>query len=214
MKQYLLFIIILLFIIVLIILQFDITRYIRIKYYNEYDKSYIINYSKIPKINTDKKVIISLTTTPHLINKIKPTIKSLLDQSVKVDEIVLNIPENSDGLIYNTPEIYKDMVTIKKSSIDYGKSTSIIPTLLRECNECIIISLEDKYIYGYDFIESIVNESIKNNNRIIISKGAILFKPEFFDPSIMLVNEKICTIKLLDKYSNVKNKTFLYYNNL
>lgn len=212
--NHLLFIIItLLFVIALILLQFDISRYVKIKYSNEY-KSYITNYSKIPKINTEQKVIISLTTSPQMINNIKSTIKSLLDQSVRVDEIVLNIPEKSNGLIYNIPEVYKDMITIKKCSVDYGESTSIIPTLLRECDDCVVICVEDKYIYGFDFIESIFDQYKKNTNKIIISKGSILLKCSFFDNNILLVDKKMSTTKLLNKYSIVKNKRFLYYYNL
>jgi hypothetical protein len=50
--------------------------------------------------------------------------------------------------------------------------------------------IEDNFIYGRDFIETIVEE-YKQNNCAIINKNAILITPEFFDVNKFNLKDKI-----------------------
>jgi hypothetical protein len=128
-------------------------------------------------------VVISTTTTPEKIHKIKPMLLSILDQNVKVDQICLNLPSEKK---YNIPSDYKKILNIfNTGSIFNNNGAKIIPPLLREDLKTKIIALNDNQLYGKDCIESLINQSnkhpdnaifIKKNNRII----ALLFKPDFF----------------------------------
>ena len=168
--------------IIVILYYFGIIRYFKL--HIDSHKSYIEKYKNLNKASANNRVILSFTSTPSKVNKIKPMIKSILDQTVKVDQIVLNLPKNNNNN-YNIPNEYNDMLNIFYCN-DYGEATKIIPTLLREDNsDTIIILLNDDYIYGKDFIETMIEESNKNDEAIIYDKG-ILIKTKFFDPDSIL----------------------------
>lgn len=196
-------------IIVIIFYYFGLFRYIQL-HFDGIDK-YIKNYKNLDKAH-DKKVVISMTTTPEKIKKIKPVLKSLLDQTVKVNMIVLNIPKDQE---FEIPSEYKDMISILKCGKDYGCANKLIPTLLREDdNNTIIIMIEDNVIYGKDFIETIVEE-YKQNNCAIINKNAILITPEFFDVNKFNSKDKIASKNLNNNWikdcinSNKKEMTYI-----
>jgi len=81
------------------------------------------------------KIWVSLTTSPTRIWKIKPTLESLIAQTIKPEKIVINIPNvfSRTQETYEIPEFLKDMsgVEIFRCSEDYGPGTKLIPTLHR-----------------------------------------------------------------------------------
>jgi len=156
-----------------------------VRYFNLYINSsnkYVENYSKLHKVS-ENRVVISLSTTPDKIDKIKPMLNSILDQTVKVDQIALVIPDKYKGKKYNIPKYINNICNIFPAGKNYGKGTKLIPILLRE-KECgtTIIALDDNIIYGQDFIYTMLEESKKNPGKVLIDqKGvAILVKPEYF----------------------------------
>ena len=180
--------------------------------------SYIKNY-KTKRKSTNDKVVVSFTTTPDRIEKIKPMLNSILDQTVKIDQISMNIPEESKNKKYNVPTEYKNVCNVYKSGKDYGPGTKYIPTLLRE-SECgtKIIIVDDDQLYGDDLIEKLLEESEKNPDKCIYAgdkfsgSGGILIKPEFMSD----VNHDICDDKwlednlLVDKINIKYNKNKKY----
>jgi hypothetical protein len=174
--------------IITILYYFGVFRYFKL--HSNSSENYINNYKNLNKASDKNKVIISFTTTPKRINKINPMINSILDQTVKVDGIYLNIPENIKGEKYIIPKEFTNILNIFRAGKDYGESTKFIPTMLREDNlNTIIILLDDDYIYGKDFIETIVEESKNNENSSILSKKAVLIKPKFIDSKKFFINK-------------------------
>lgn len=206
-------IILLLFgIIVFLILYYNIYRYIKIHFDDE--SEYIKNYRKLKKCQ-DCRIVISLTTTPERIKLIKPVIKSLLDQSVKVDQIVINLPKMCKDKTYDIPDDLKSMCNIITCGRDYGPGTKFIPTILREQeSNTIIIMIDDDYIYGYDFIETLLNEHSKVPECAIIMNEAILIKVEFLDTSVLYTNKKYIDNKWIKKYIKSSQKNIKYAHNL
>ena len=166
----LLFIFLLIFIL-LAVNYIDGLRYFDLDNYDvfELDKKY-------KKKKVMKSTIITLTTTPGRIGKIKPVLKSILDQSVAVEEIRINVPYQScKGIKYEVPKWLKRMKNVKiyRQIKDWGPATKLIPTLLDVNNkEKRIIVLDDDVIYGYNTIETLVehfdkyNYKIKDENKI------------------------------------------------
>src|SRR3989344_4209045 len=74
------------------LVYFGIIRYFSIQIYPL--ESYSKNYKNLDKASKDEKnrVIVSLSTSPNKIKKLKPVINSILDQTVRVDEIAISIP--------------------------------------------------------------------------------------------------------------------------
>lgn len=173
-------------IISIIFSYFGLYRYLCLHWSSS--ESYINNYSNLEKASNDNRVVISLSTNCEKLEKIRPTLLSLLDQTVKVDSIQLNIPS---GCKTEIPKDYKDMVTVTRNGKDYKNGNKYIPCLLRE-GECdtILIFLDDDYIYGKDFIETMVENANKfptsticikeNNNKY----KAILVKSKYVNSNV------------------------------
>ena len=146
---------------------------------------YIENYKKLKKNNGVGKVIISLTTTPSRIKtkKMDIMLKSILDQTVRVNKIYLNIPENKD---YEIPEDYNKFLKVLRCGKDYGICSKFIPIMLTEDNaDTIIIILKDNLIYGKDYIEKLIKTFLKHPSNAIISKSGIVIKPNFIDENFV-----------------------------
>lgn len=159
------FIVLILFVIV-IVTYIDGCRYMEIGHYDiwKLDKEYKKKNKKVMK-----DCIITLTTTPGRISKIKPILISLLDQSVGVEEIRINVPYTScKGIKYRIPSWLKklDNVKIYRQVKDWGPATKLIPTLLDERNKNKkIIVVDDDVIYGYYTIETLCEYFEKYNKR-------------------------------------------------
>lgn len=117
-------------------------------------------YHKLPRARSEEKVVITMTTTPQRIGVIFPTLASLLDQTVRVDEICLNIPYVSrKGLKYHIPRWLTRLksVTLHRVEIDEGPSTKLLPTLRREDTRTRILVFDDDNIYHSQTVELLVN---------------------------------------------------------
>lgn len=162
---------------------YGITRYMYL--YMASVESYAKNYQHLPKAFDNRMVITLSVNSKENAKKLKPVINSLLDQTVKVNMIALNVPYK---YMKDIPEDIKYAVNIFGYSKEYTKdSAKLIPTLFRE-KECdtIIIAVDSDKIYGKDFIESTIN-SLSKTNKVILSndKSTIAVKPEFYDCDIL-----------------------------
>ncbi len=121
---------------------------------------YINRYKKIPRANTKQKVVVTLTTIPDRIGKIKVTLSSLLDQTYSPDVIYLAIPKISR--ITNEPYVipdwlkYHPIINILYCDKDYGPASKLIPALLAERDnpDTKIIVVDDDRVYAKTLIES------------------------------------------------------------
>lgn len=160
----------------MIAVQYGLDRYTFLHAYNS--EGYINNYHSLPKADKESRVIIHFTAPADRLDKIKPFLNSLLDQTVKVDEIAVSIPYKHIGKL---PNECKKALNIYGFSKGYGEKTKVIPALLREKeSDTKIIVVEPNVVYGKDFVDEIVEKSNKNPDKMIQSKHAILLKPEFF----------------------------------
>ena len=191
---------------------FGITRYLSCHIKNS--KQFIENYTKLPKAS-EGRVVISFSVNPNKINKLKPFINSIIDQTVKVNLIAMIIPDDGRSIDYVIPNYIKNVAAIFHSGRGYGKGTKIIPMLLRE-KECdtTIISLNENVVYGQDFIYSLLEESKKHPNSILIDKkhNFMLVKPEHFGCDV--IDRKQSTLNddwFLQKSLN--NRVFNYREN-
>jgi hypothetical protein len=142
------------------------------------------NYLKLTKASKDDKIVISFTTTPEKLANLKPMLNSLLDQTVRVDQISMTIPDSKN---YDIPPEYNNIINVFKCGKDYGVCNNIIPALLREReSDTMIIYLKDNQVYGKDVIESLVEESKKHPQSAITTQcgKATLIKPSFFGADV------------------------------
>ncbi|PKP70844.1 MAG: hypothetical protein CVT82_05080 [Alphaproteobacteria bacterium HGW-Alphaproteobacteria-4] len=96
------------------------------------------------------KFIISLTTIPTRFGKIGPTLRDLLAQDVKVDEIRLNLARHYrrfPGEVISVPDL-PEGVTVHWSDVDYGPATKVLPTVRdHRCEDVDILFCDDDQPY-------------------------------------------------------------------
>lgn len=190
---------------------FGVTRYFALHMFST--ESYAKNYTKLDKASDKVKVVISLTTTPERINKLKPVINSLLDQTVRVDEIAISVPY---GKNYNIPKEIQNVAQVYRYSLDYGDSGKLIPVILREGEkDTKIIIVDDNMVYGKDFVEEILGVSEKYKDQAICvkklsSKHGILVTPEFFTGEVCNYDGKSTCDEWLKKNLKAPYKVIEY----
>jgi hypothetical protein len=182
---------------------FGLIRYISLYLFPV--EGYSKNYKNLDKIS-DYRTVISLTTTPEQMKNLTPTIKSLLDQTVKVNLISVIVPY---GNKYKLPSKLKDSVSIFRCGTDNGSLNCLLPAILREGESTTrIITLGAGKIYGKDFIEILLNSSDKNPNTIIYENNkdyinlmnGVVFCTSFFDEKILDVPNNIEPNEWVNKY--------------
>ena len=144
------------------------------------DKSKI--WPKIEKfddigINADKrspKLIVSLTSFPERMYEIHYTIYSLLNQTIKPDEVVLWLAkEQFPGGETDIPQIVLDLqkngLTIKWCE-DLRSYKKLIPAL-KEFPDDVIVIVDDDVYYPTDWLEKLYKQHLKTPNCIIGHRG-------------------------------------------
>ena len=166
------FVIFLLVILIYCLKYFEIPRYMNMNR-NTWDNAIKLDrkYHLVPRVKSKSRVVISMTTIPSRLNKIAPTLCSILSQTRRVDEIRLNIPYRSrKGEKYNIPKCFNKFRYIKiyRTNKDYGPSTKLLPTLKDEKHSSIIV-IDDDMIYGSDLVRQLVRSFVKHKEKVAIT---------------------------------------------
>lgn len=175
--------------------HFGWTRYISLQIFGL--EKYIDAYKNVESVK--QRIILVILTNQKRINSIKPLLNSILDQTIRVNEINILLPCKKTKV---------DKNILKVANVFYGCSdlNTIIPKE-RDKNTNIII-LRDDVIYGKDFVEIMVEEREKEK-KIISTKDidAILLTPEDFD-------EKIFNVGVIEWLKEKNNIKFIDYNEI
>lgn len=180
--------------------------------------SYIKNYTKLSKADSDCKVVVSMTTTPSGLKHLKPVINSLLDQTVRIDLISITVPYGDQ---YALPENLKKCVQLYRCGRNYGCANSLIPAAMREGEKNTkIITVGDNKIYGKDFIETLINTSKKNKNCIVwcgekfeLGNGALFTSNMFSEKIVNMSDKDDCQEWLKKSFKNIKKINVIYQDN-
>ena len=112
--------------------------------------------------HSHRRIIVSLSTLPDRIAKLKPTLQCLLNQTRPPDEIVLAIPPFSlrQQKAYVIPPALAaiSQLQIVRCDRDWGPATKFIPTIQRELGAdragALVMVVDDDRIYPRDAIET------------------------------------------------------------
>lgn len=154
----------------LILAYYGYTRYASLQFSS--CEKYAKKYLELPRANQKNKIIVSLSTSNGNFDLLKPTINSILDQTVHPDQIIISTPPNTD--LKNMPQFLKNnkIIIVHALSKNYGESACFLSPLLREKDgDAIIICIDGKNIYGPDFVETILEESEKHPDSVIFLAG-------------------------------------------
>lgn len=199
---------------ILFLLQYyGIMRYCKI--YLSSPKTYFKKYKNIEKFPSEyKNVVILKISKNDKLKNLPKTIMSILDQTVKIDNIYIDIPDYMEKHI---PDNIKNLVNISTTKI-YKDDLYFIKCCMNREKESKtnIIILPNNKIYGKDLIEQLISSFIENKNMIIsvnndsidLDKGCLLninlLKDDFSycsDINSYLKNNKIYNINYSQNYN-------------
>jgi hypothetical protein len=126
---------------------------------------------------SSQRVVVSMTSLPHRLQSIRPTIESILvKQTLAPTLLQLNLPyilkRMNVSYPSELPSWLRDNPKIKvhRSKVDYGPLTKLFPTLLTETDpHTIIIIVDDDTIYSPKLIESMVKLMIQSKGLFSVS---------------------------------------------
>jgi hypothetical protein len=137
-----------------------------------------------PRVSLQNKIVVSLTTIPSRINELYYTLYSLMDQTYRVDQIIINIPYTSTkGIIYVIPTWLHELTKKCKFIIlnrceDEGPITKLTPTLRMFTEKVAIIIVDDDTIYKENTIEMLCKKSMNYPNAVITNTGYRMFNKD------------------------------------
>ncbi|HXY53367.1 MAG TPA: glycosyltransferase family A protein [Nitrospirota bacterium] len=158
-----------------------ISKNIRQYYYSLFD------LLKLDKNGGDPNgPVVSLTTVPHRIDNIKPTLVSLLRQTVKPKRIEINLSEE----LFAGRKIPMSLLNLENVKIcwqkkDYGPATKLIATIERyqTQNERIVIVDDDMY-YSKDMISDLMAADMKADGKHVFCINGFLLPRDLKSESI------------------------------
>ena len=184
MTKLVILIILIIVIVVIILLIAEVPQYCSTLY--DYSNEQLVERYKLKPKVSNSRVVISMTSIPERLDYIKPVLNSLFKQTMKVDEIALNIPYTSrKGVKYEIPGWMQQMdkredipLKIHRVDEDEGPGTKILPTLRREKYDTLVIAVDDDNIYPSKMVENLVYEFDRyGRKRAITNYGMVMKKP-------------------------------------
>jgi hypothetical protein len=121
-------------------------------------------------------IIATMTTLPSRINFLAPVIEAVLNQTIAVSSLELNVPIFCERTkeVYTIPDWLNSInkVTVFRTE-DWGPITKIAPTLIRHKldNELYLWSIDDDFAYPPNQLELLVSAHDKEKKRILTRHG-------------------------------------------
>ncbi len=157
---------------------------------------------------TDQDIIISMTTTPHRINKLEVPLQCLSRQNIKIRQIYISIPHifKRDNMEYHIPEWLENYpnVTILRTD-DYGPATKILGALkhaeLRD--DTIIISVDDDTCYPQNLSLRLAVRAKMYPDEAIGVSGAILDFEKNVEGGIVKIMRDKVSVPVLEGFAGI-----------
>lgn len=120
-----------------------------------------------------------MTTIPSRIDHIRPVIEAVLNQSVKVERIEINVPYICvrTGEAYRIPDWFSDYGSLfVHRTEDWGPITKIAPTLLRhrDDEEALVWSVDDDCAYPANQLSLLASHVSPGEKRILTRHGGLV----------------------------------------
>ena len=135
----------------------------------------VLSTSIVPR----ERIIVSLSTLPDRIGRLRPTLKSLLSQTRPPDEIVLAVPEFSvrQNRAYIIPDYLLKIPRLRllRCGTDWGPATKFIAVLQDEIaagrSDTLIMVVDDDRVYPRDSIELYLHYHAKLPDAALCFRG-------------------------------------------
>lgn len=152
---------------------------------------------------TDARIIVTLTTSPKRLPHLRPTLASLLNQSVPPDEIHLNVPPvfRRTGEPYVLPAWLNhcDPRIVVHRPDDIGPATKSVPTIERLSTEshAIIVVVDDDVRYLHRTLEVLVEAVTRDPSRAYGLSGYV-FETDWSNR----YDKRECNVEILEGWAS------------
>lgn len=157
------------------------------------------------------KNIISLTTIPPRMDKVGPTLQSLVNQTAAIDAVILWVPER-----YRRPEFggfelpeVPEGVEIRRCGLDYGPATKVLPAIdAFQGKDVRILYCDDDRLFHPEWAANLLRESDLYPGECIAEAGEVveLAVRKAFRPSLAYRILRIVTLGLYGYFYRKKNR--------
>lgn len=152
----------------------------------------LAEWDRLWQARDDKSdIVVSLTTIPSRIDGIDTALKGLLDQSRPPKRIYLNVPNWSkrEDCPYTVPDQISGLqgVVVRRCD-DWGPATKVIPTLLEEDADQLILVVDDDRIYPADTLATTEDQAARHPGNALTCAGWIVPKDLIDRPTTILAN--------------------------
>jgi hypothetical protein len=126
------------------------------------------------------RVVVSLTTIPSRLTRLRPTLNSLLTQDYPPTAIYLAVPSQStrEQKPYRMPEWLPEYpgVTVIDCERDWGPASKLLPTLLaeRERPDTMIVAVDDDNVYPREMVGTFVQFSGRLPDAALCFRGHVV----------------------------------------
>ncbi|MGB0496844.1 MAG: glycosyltransferase family 2 protein [Rubricella sp.] len=132
---------------------------------------------KVPAVPRGRRrLVVSLTAIPPRFSLIGPALRSLLSQSVRPDEIALNLPDRYMRFPGHHPDPdVPEGVSIHRVGTDLGPATKILPTLRRlEGIDANVVYVDDDMVHDRRLLARLLAGQSGRPDDAICERGANL----------------------------------------
>ncbi len=154
---------------------------------------FVTNFMQTPRLNTNDKIIVVLRGD---IDKMTPTVASLLDQTVRIDDIV--IVSNTDVQL---PEALTKFARVIQTSCRYDTEFDDVRYIAQTTKDAntFILGIQSGTIYGKDFVWAMVKQSQIHPYEILSDgNGCIISHPD----GVPLGNKPIVPSRVINYSGN------------
>ena len=126
------------------------------------------------------RVVVSLTSIPSRLTRLRPTLNSLLTQDYPPSAIYLAVPRRSlrEQKPYRMPHWLAEYpaVTVIDCERDWGPASKLLPTLLaeRERPDTMIIAVDDDNVYPREMVGTFVQFSQRLPDAALCFRGHVV----------------------------------------
>ncbi len=128
-------------------------------------------------MNSETKLVVSLTTIPPRFDDLGLTLHNILNQSHKPDAIEVTIPRSYRRFpehVFRTPDV-PDGVDIMVVDEDLGPASKILPCARRYRGKNVrIVYCDDDRAAPQDWLESLISKSREHPDKAIVAAGTNL----------------------------------------
>jgi hypothetical protein len=165
----------------ILVAYFGITRYLTL-HFSSMDKL-AESYKSLPEASKDDWVTV-VTCVPKGEKKMKTTVKSLLDQTVKVNDISAVPEPGKEGISDSLKSVLKPLRAGKEYE---GCQALVLAILCTKSDKTTLIWVKPGHVYGKDAIASMLQKAKEDPSRPVVSSCGrmAVVRPSHFDPSAL-----------------------------